>query len=313
MGRAGLVGDEAGSSIIAARLVRDIMRLAFLMERVYPPYPKWFGRAFADLDSADALQPILHDILHAPGWQERDSGLAVAYRHLAEMHNALGVTPPLASDPTLFFGRPFTVIHGDRFAAALRNAIVDPWVKSLASRPLIGNIDLFSDSTDLLENTGRRTALHELFVPSGARNDAKVPTSPNPKQPSWAEEIRALEERHLRPENRRSPADMDALLADTFLEFGSSGVVVSDKPELIEWMRTTPTPPMRMSGFHAELLAPDVVLATYRIAVHGEAGDDSCVRHSLRSSVWQRRDGRWQMVFHQGTPTGTPGNGKTRR
>ena len=46
MWRAGYVGDEIGSTIIAGRLVRDLMRLCFLMERQYAPYPKWFGTAF---------------------------------------------------------------------------------------------------------------------------------------------------------------------------------------------------------------------------------------------------------------------------
>ena len=40
MGRAGSVGDQNSSVIIGSRLVRDIMRLAFLMERKYPPYAK---------------------------------------------------------------------------------------------------------------------------------------------------------------------------------------------------------------------------------------------------------------------------------
>jgi hypothetical protein len=43
MARAGIVGDEIGSSLIAARLVRDLMRLCFLMEKKYAPYAKWFG------------------------------------------------------------------------------------------------------------------------------------------------------------------------------------------------------------------------------------------------------------------------------
>ena len=55
MGRAGLVGDEIGSALIGARLVRDVMRLCFLMEKVYAPYPKWFGTAFKQLDCAPAL------------------------------------------------------------------------------------------------------------------------------------------------------------------------------------------------------------------------------------------------------------------
>ncbi|MFC1736387.1 DUF4037 domain-containing protein [Candidatus Hydrogenedentota bacterium] len=167
MGRAGLVGSEIGSSIIASRLVRDIMRLAFLMERIYPPYPKWFGKAFAELECAATLQPILGDVLNAPSWKERDAALTPAYRHIAEMHNALGITSSLSSEPYSFWGRPFTVIHGDRFADALRNVIQDQAVKSIAERRLIGNIDLVSDNTDLLEDPTRRQALLALYKPEG--------------------------------------------------------------------------------------------------------------------------------------------------
>jgi hypothetical protein len=35
MGRAGYVGDELGAALIGSRLVRDMMRLCFLMERQY--------------------------------------------------------------------------------------------------------------------------------------------------------------------------------------------------------------------------------------------------------------------------------------
>ncbi len=51
MGRCGEVGDELGSRLVAGRLVREVMRLAFLMERQYAPYAKWFGTAFSRLAS----------------------------------------------------------------------------------------------------------------------------------------------------------------------------------------------------------------------------------------------------------------------
>lgn len=163
MGRAGVVGDETGSAIIASRLVRDIMRLVFLMERVYPPYPKWFGTAFAQLGCAATLAPILDDVLSASSWDQRDARLALAYGHLAGMHNELGITDSLRSDPTRFWDRPFKVIWGSRFAESLRNVIVDPHVKSIAEKRLIGNIDLVSDNTDLLEDPTRREALLVLY------------------------------------------------------------------------------------------------------------------------------------------------------
>jgi hypothetical protein len=43
MSRAGFMGDELGSAIIGSRLVRDVMSLAFLLEKRYAPYPKWLA------------------------------------------------------------------------------------------------------------------------------------------------------------------------------------------------------------------------------------------------------------------------------
>ena len=40
VGRAGYVGDDLGSALIGARLVEDLMRLCFLIERQYAPYSK---------------------------------------------------------------------------------------------------------------------------------------------------------------------------------------------------------------------------------------------------------------------------------
>ena len=51
-GRAAEAGDQLGCRVLVARLVRDVMRLCFLLERRYAPYPKWLGTAFARLDSA---------------------------------------------------------------------------------------------------------------------------------------------------------------------------------------------------------------------------------------------------------------------
>jgi len=47
VGRCGQVGDDVGSVLVAARLVRDVMKLCFLLEQQYAPYMKWFGTAFA--------------------------------------------------------------------------------------------------------------------------------------------------------------------------------------------------------------------------------------------------------------------------
>jgi hypothetical protein len=72
MGRAGTAGDEVGSAIIGSRLVRDLMRLCFLIEKQYPPFPKWFGTAFKHLKCAEGLLPLLRRVLPAQKWEERE-------------------------------------------------------------------------------------------------------------------------------------------------------------------------------------------------------------------------------------------------
>jgi hypothetical protein len=164
MGRAGMAGDEIGSALIAARLVRDIMRLGFLMERQYAPYPKWFGTAFRRLNCAEKLLVHLERVLRSKDWREREENLVPAYEIIASMHNDLGITEPLPSKADLFFGRPFKVIElVGGFSKAIAARITDAEVKRIARRKLIGSIDQFSDSTDLLSDPKRRPSLRKLY------------------------------------------------------------------------------------------------------------------------------------------------------
>jgi len=149
MGRAAYVGDDLGSRLIAARLVRDVMRLAFLIEREYAPYPKWFGTAFLQLESNERLRPSLEGALAAASAEAREGHLCEAYEGVAAMHNSLGLTPRLDPACRGFHTRPFRVIDGDRFASALLEVIGDPELKD---PHVVGGIDSLSDNTDLLED-----------------------------------------------------------------------------------------------------------------------------------------------------------------
>ena len=167
MSRAGYAGDELGSALIGARLVRDVMRLAFLMERQYAPYPKWFGRAFQALEVAPELLPALEGALQARDWQTREAQLMLACEKLAARHNALGLTDPLPETARPFHNRPFRVIEGESFAAALLGEITDPAVRRVAALPLVGGVDQFSDSTDLLADPRWPHRLRRMLLPPG--------------------------------------------------------------------------------------------------------------------------------------------------
>jgi hypothetical protein len=157
LGRTGEVGDELGSRVIAARLVRDVMRLAFLLERTYAPYSKWLGTAFSRLPCAAALGPPLERTLAATDWHAREEHLVRAYEQIARKHNSLGITEVAPDSVASFHGRPFMVIHADRFAEAAERAIVDDDVRRLPKRA--GSVNQWSDATDILE---RPPLLHRL-------------------------------------------------------------------------------------------------------------------------------------------------------
>lgn len=164
MGRAGMVGDEIGSALIGSRLVRDVMRLCFLMERVYAPYPKWFGTAFRNLQCATKITRHLEAALRAPSWQERESHLVPAYEIIAAMHNDLGITEALPATSENFFGRPFKVIElSGGFSKVIASRIEDADVKRIAENGLIGSLDQFSDSTDLISHAKWRKTLRKLY------------------------------------------------------------------------------------------------------------------------------------------------------
>ncbi|HEY7023217.1 MAG TPA: DUF4037 domain-containing protein [Ktedonobacterales bacterium] len=165
VGRCGDLGDDLGSQVIAARLVRDLMRLCFLMERRYFPYSKWLGTAFSRLDCGPRLQPILFDALSASDWHERERSLSAAYEIVAAMHNALDLTPPLDTAVSPYYGRPYLTLYARRFAEALVMAINDPAMRGIIERVgLIGGIDQVADSVDLLTDTNLCTRLRAIYA-----------------------------------------------------------------------------------------------------------------------------------------------------
>jgi hypothetical protein len=164
VGRAGEVGDEIGSRLVAATLVRDLMRLCFLIEGRYAPYTKWFGTAFARLRCAAELVPVFEEVLAAETWQGREIPLCTAYETIARMQNALGVTSPVEARTSPYHGRPFRVIHADRFVTALDEAIVAPDVRAIVERlGWIGGIDQMTDSVDVLSSPARYIEWKALY------------------------------------------------------------------------------------------------------------------------------------------------------
>ncbi|MGE5830814.1 MAG: DUF4037 domain-containing protein [Micromonosporaceae bacterium] len=165
IGRAGGAGDDRGSRIVAARLVRELVRLTFLIERRWAPYSKWLGRAFTELALAPRLGPHLDAAMAADGWRQREAAVCAAASIAGAATNELGLAEPVDPTPRRFYERDVTVVGADRFTAALTAAITDPPVIALLRRlghrrgvdvgSLPGAIDQAIDSTDVLCHPAR--------------------------------------------------------------------------------------------------------------------------------------------------------------
>jgi hypothetical protein len=161
VGRAGDVGDDLGSRVIAARLVHEAMRLAFLIERRYAPYAKWFGHAFTRLDCAPALQPELVGVVEAANWTSREAALGRALMLLTDLQRRAGVTAGIEPAVAPYYNRQYRVVNAGEIALAIFEAIGDPVIRAL---PRTGAVDQFVDSTPVLTNAMRtRTIAAVVF------------------------------------------------------------------------------------------------------------------------------------------------------
>jgi hypothetical protein len=158
--RTGEVGDELGSAVTAARQVRDMMRLALLLDRAYAPYQKWLGTAFARLRHTNDLPTHLTAALNARDTTRREDALAEAYTALADRHNKAGLTERIEPSIGNYFQRPARVLMADRFVDSCLATVTDP---DLIGLPLIGTIDQAVDSTDLLDSPDDSRRLVHLY------------------------------------------------------------------------------------------------------------------------------------------------------
>jgi hypothetical protein len=162
VGRTAEACDEVGSRVVAARMAREVMRLCLLLARRFPPYSKWLGTAFAGLPGVAPIAAALDEALSA-GAAPRQAALCAAYEAAGEWQNRLGLAPPVDATRRPFFDRPYPVIDGGRFAAALISRIEDA---DLAALPLIGAIDQYVDSTPALCQPRLARALMSAAWPS---------------------------------------------------------------------------------------------------------------------------------------------------
>lgn len=111
--------------------------------------------------------------------------------------------------------------------------------------------------------------------------------------------IYELESSLLQPEVRSSFAKLNELLADDFMEFGSSGLMYNKQNVLERLPSNTDKITYTIENFEVKVLSESIILATFKTDKVTN-NEDKII--SLRSSLWRKEDGEWRIFFHQGTP-----------
>jgi hypothetical protein len=93
---------------------------------------------------------------------------------------------------------------------------------------------------------------------------------------------------------RTDRAWMDAHLSPTFTEFGRSGRRYT-RDDILDLPVGDIDAVLPLPDLAVRTLDHNTQLVTYRSIVGRDEAN--------RASVWVRRDDRWQLEFHQGTPT----------
>lgn len=121
-----------------------------------------------------------------------------------------------------------------------------------------------------------------------------------------------LEEFLMQPNARKAPAMLAELIADDFVEFGTTGRVYN-KANVIEWLGKAPPTKLVPSQMHCMFLADNIAQIAYRVTAT-RLDTDTPIQtknphppihtppiHTLRSSLWRFDGTRWQVFFHQAT------------
>lgn len=112
--------------------------------------------------------------------------------------------------------------------------------------------------------------------------------------------ILELENKLLKPETRQSTQQISELLSDDFIEFCSSGTIYHyNKGDIFDKIANSYEIKWELKEFTTTQLSNDCVLATYKVIKLSELNEN--IKYSLRSSIWKCLNGKWKMIFHQGT------------
>jgi hypothetical protein len=162
IGRCNSIEDFAGMKIVTTQLIKNIMKLCFMMEQKYIPYDKWLGTAFRELEIGKKLQNNIDSVLSENEYCKIERILSEIYLTIADKHNSLKMTPFIKPEVTDFYNRPYKVLFAGKYAEALLGVISSDEIRKL--RVEVGGIDQLSEMSDAIEDPGFNKVFESIYT-----------------------------------------------------------------------------------------------------------------------------------------------------
>ncbi len=106
-----------------------------------------------------------------------------------------------------------------------------------------------------------------------------------------------LETKIVQNEFRTNETFLNEIIADDFIEIGSSGVTYNKK-QVIEFLIKGTDAEIIIKDFTTKQLGELFYLALFNTITTLPSGQKSIAK---RSSIWKYENNNWQIIFHQGT------------
>jgi len=133
---------------VASRRFDDLLAEAdIVVEPVTGSQANVAGAAYGDWSTDHGLR--------RPG-----AALVEAYKVVARLHNAAAVTREVDPSARWFRSRSFQVLGAHRFVETCLEQVGDATLRDL---PLVGSVDQFADSSDVLSNPDRAQRLRHVY------------------------------------------------------------------------------------------------------------------------------------------------------
>ncbi len=156
LGRYRDLGDDLGFRIMLAKLVKDVMRLHYLIKRTYFPYNKWFTSYYSRIGDAK----LLLESLMESDIKKAEEKFFENLKRVADDFNGLRISGKIKPSIGNFHTRPYKVINADDYAGALKRKLKGTDFEGIS---LHGTIDQWADSVVMNESYKSAKKLQASF------------------------------------------------------------------------------------------------------------------------------------------------------